>query len=38
MGCSGFIFQEEGQDSSTVHWLSTVEQGYDQESTSITKD
>ena len=29
MGRSGSICEEEGQDPSTVHWLQTVEQGYD---------
>ena len=36
MGRSGSICKEEGQDPSTVHWLQTVEQGYDQESLPIT--
>ena len=31
MGCSGFVYKEEGQDPSTVHWLPIVEQGYDQD-------
>ena len=38
MGRSGSICEEEGPDPSTVHWLSTVEQGYDQESVPITED
>ena len=38
MGRSGSICEEEGQDPSTVHRLSTVEQGYDQESVPITED
>ena len=38
MGCSGFVCKEEGQDPLTVHWLPIVEQGYDQESVSITED
>ena len=29
---------EEGQDPSTMHRLPIVEQGYDQESVSLTKD
>ena len=32
MGCFGSNCEEEGQDPSTVHWLQTVEQGYDPES------
>ena len=38
MGRSGSVCEEEGQDPSTVHFLPTVEQGYDQESVPITKD
>ena len=30
--------EEEGQDPSTVHWLSRVERGYDLESVPITED
>ena len=35
---SGFVCEEEGQDPSTMHRLPTVEQGYGQESVSITED
>ena len=35
---SGSVCKEEGQDPSTVHWLQTVEHGYDQESVPITED
>ena len=38
MGRSGSVCEEEGQDPSTVHRLLTVEQGYDQESVSLTED
>ena len=38
MGRLGSICEEEGQDPSIVHWLQTVEQGYDPESVSITED
>ena len=38
MGCSSSVCEQEGQDPSIVHLLPTVEQGYDQESVSITKD
>ena len=38
MGRSGSIYEEEGQDPSTVHWRQTVEQGYNQESVPITED
>ena len=38
MGCSGSIYEEEGKNTSTVHRLQTVKQGYDQESVSITED
>ena len=38
MGRSGSIYEEEGQDPSTVHRLKTVEQGYGQESVPITED
>ena len=38
MGRSGSICEEEGQDPSTVHWLQTVEQGYNPESVPITED
>ena len=30
--------EEKGLDPSTVHWLQTVEQGYDPESVPITED
>ena len=30
--------EEEGQDPAIVHWLQTVEQGYDPESVPITED
>ena len=30
--------EEEGQDPSTVHWLQTVEQGYDKKSVTVTED
>ena len=36
MGRFGSNCEEEGQDPSIVHWLHTVEQGYDQESVPIT--
>ena len=36
MGRSGSVAKKKGQDPSTVHWLQTVEQGYDQESVPIT--
>ena len=38
MGRSGSICEEEGQDPSTVHWLPTVEPGYNQELVPITED
>ena len=38
MGRFGSIYEEERQDPSTVHCLSTVDQGYDQESVPIIKD
>ena len=38
MGRFGSSCEEDGQDPSTVHWLQTVEQGYDQESVTITED
>ena len=38
MGRFGSSSEEEGQDPSTVHWLLTVEQGYDPESVPITED
>ena len=38
MGRSGPVYEEERQDPSTVHWLLTVEQGYDQESVPIAED
>ena len=38
MGCSGSNCEVEGQDPSTVHWLQTVEQGYNPESVPITED
>ena len=38
MGHSGSICEEEGQDPSPVHWLQTVEQGYNPESVPITED
>ena len=37
MGRYGSVFKEEGHPS-TVHWLQTVEQGYDQESVPIAED
>ena len=37
-GRSGSIFEEEGQDPSTVHGLQAVEQSYDQESVPIAED
>ena len=38
MGRFGSSCEEEGQDPSTVYWLQTDEQGYDQESVPITED
>ena len=38
MGRFSSVCEEEGQDPSTVHLLSTVEPGYDQESVPITED
>ena len=38
MGRFGSDCEKEGQDPSTVHLLPIVEQGYDQELVSITKD
>ena len=38
MGRFGSNCEEEGQDPLTVHWLQTVEQGYDLESVPITED
>ena len=35
MGRFGSNCEEEGQDPSTVHWLQTIGQGYDQESVPI---
>ena len=35
-GAQDLFSEEEGQDPSTVHWLQTVEKGYDQESVPIT--
>ena len=35
---SGSVWEEEGQDPSTVHRLPIGEQGYGQESVSITED
>ena len=38
MGRFGSSCEEEGQDLLTMHWLQTVEQGYDPESVPITED
>ena len=38
MGRFGSSCKEEGKNPLTVHWLQTVEQGYDQESVTITED
>ena len=38
MGRFGSSCEEEGQEPSTVHWLQIVEQGYHQESVTITED
>ena len=38
MGRFGSSCEEEGQDPSAVHRLSTVGRGYDPESVPITKD
>ena len=38
MGRSSFICEKERQDPSTVHFLPTAEQGYDQESVPIAED
>ena len=38
MGRFGSSCEGEGQDPSTVHWLQTVEQGYNPESVPITED